>query len=881
MAYNSAHTGPEIDAAVQQLGQIQEARDATNQDRIEVKDLAAQVKVDAGQISSQADIVSAKATQVAANAIAVEQARVQVVGASEAAESAMDAAVLSAASAEESQAAASASEQAAAQSQLAAGLSEQVSAEHAAEATSAATQVATDRAAAQASAASAAASAQNAEAVVTGGTASVTPSPGLIPLADAQGKIDADWLPEEVARTESVEAALEASAEAVNTASEARSRTASFLQPSPEAPAVRDDGSPLQVGDRYFNSVEQSEWIYTEDGWASNDSLAAIDSIKNASDPSKGGREVGYDGANVSDMLDLARPLADYPALRSYSGSAKIVRITKAGIEGFFAKLASGSYVDDNGITIVSATGEAWRRLFVGDIYVVWFEPPTGGVDALAAFNRAAAAAVAMQNGSSSASTPYVVVEGGTFSLSAPTTGTVNWLLKPTGKLTTPSTIPGMDFSCERLTGTVVRCTGSKQYTSIIVGDGAMSANKVLSDIGAPNLFPAEVMACSSKAAGGLMGSSRTGSRDGYDQASIGVIGLSVNDNVATPKPGYGGYYEAARLSGTGNENGIESTIVNMGEVIKDTPRKTRSATEGESYNVVLTSGGAAGSGAQNATGAICISGKAEGAYDLGIMFKFGSIASNTAVAMWENHRLSWYGTGNLGVEREGVRVSGIVNTAEHGQLNLNVWDNAGAGWKGLALLPTSLCPTHDNFMSIGLAGLRPSVVYAATGTIQTSDEHSKEQISSIDDAVLDAWSKVEYQQYKFRDAVQAKGDGSRWHFGVIAQRVKEAFDSCGLDPFSFAVLCHDEWGDEWDEIPAVTKDIPAVFSSIVDGNGQKLMITPATTVEVKPAQRVLKVAAGERYGIRYDEAHSLEAALLRRATKRLEVRLAALEDER
>ncbi|MGR6476234.1 tail fiber domain-containing protein [Pseudomonas juntendi] len=881
MAYNSAHTGPEIDAAVQQLGQIQEARDATNQDRIEVKDLAAQVKVDAGQISSQADIVSAKATQVAANATAVERALVQVVGASEAAESAMDAAVLSAASAEESQAAASASEQAAAQSQLAAGLSEQVSAEHAAEATSAATQVATDRAAAQASAASAAASAQNAEAVVTGGTASVTPNPGLIPLADAQGKIDADWLPEEIARTESVEAALEASAEAVNTASEARSRTASFLQPSPEAPAVRDDGSPLQVGDRYFNSVEQSEWIYTEDGWASNDSLAAIDSIKNASDPSKGGREVGYDRASVSDMLDLARPLADYPALRSYSGSAKIVRITKAGIEGFFAKLASGSYVDDNGITIVSATGEAWRRLFVGDIYVVWFEPPTGGVDALAAFNRAAAAAVAMQNGSSSASTPYVVVEGGTFSLSAPTTGTVNWLLKPTGKLTTPSTIPGMDFSCERLTGTVVRYTGSKQYTSIIVGDGAMSANKVLSDIGAPNLFPAEVMACSSKAAGGLMGSSRTGSRDGYDQASIGVIGLSVNDNVATPKPGYGGYYEAVRLSGTGNENGIESTIVNMGEVIKDTPRKTRSATEGESYNVVLTSGGAAGSGAQNATGAICISGKAEGAYDLGIMFKFGSIASNTAVAMWENHRLSWYGTGNLGVEREGVRVSGIVNTAEHGQLNLNVWDNAGAGWKGLALLPTSLCPTHDNFMSIGLAGLRPSVVYAATGTIQTSDEHSKEQISSIDDAVLDAWSKVEYQQYKFRDAVQAKGDGSRWHFGVIAQRVKEAFDSCGLDPFSFAVLCHDEWGDEWDEIPAVTKDIPAVFSSIVDGNGQKLMITPATTVEVKPAHRVLKVAAGERYGIRYDEAHSLEAALLRRATKRLEVRLAALEDER
>ncbi|WP_176739305.1 tail fiber domain-containing protein [Pseudomonas sp. NBRC 111120] len=881
MAYNSAHTGPEIDAAVQLLGEIQSAKDATAADRQAVSGMAATVASQAIQVGSQAASVSSNTAVVLVSASAVEADRAEVeqnkdlaLGAKASAEEA-ETVVLSAKEAVE------AIQLAVSQSQIEINLSEQNAGDSASSARADREIVETLAQQTGQDSASAAASAASAAAVVTGGTATLQPEPGKIPLAKGDGKIDSEWLPGEIARSSAVEAVSEQADSALAAAEAAEVRTAGFLSSSAEPPVLRDNGLPLQQGDRYFNTADQLEKIYTASGWAANDSIEAIESIRNSSDPEKGGREVGYDGTNVSDMLDLARPLADYPALRSYSGSAKIVRITKAGIEGFFAKLASGSYVDDNGITIVSATGEAWRRLFVGDIYVVWFEPPTGGVDALAAFNRAAAAAVAMQNGSSSASTPYVVVEGGTFSLSAPTTGTVNWLLKPTGKLTTPSTIPGMDFSCERLTGTVVRCTGSKQYTSIIVGDGAMSANKVLSDIGAPNLFPAEVMACSSKAAGGLMGSSRTGSRDGYDQASIGVIGLSVNDNVATPKPGYGGYYEAARLSGTGNENGIESTIVNMGEVIKDTPRKTRSATEGESYNVVLTSGGAAGSGAQNATGAICISGKAEGAYDLGIMFKFGSIASNTAVAMWENHRLSWYGTGNLGVEREGVRVSGIVNTAEHGQLNLNVWDNAGAGWKGLALLPTSLCPTHDNFMSIGLAGLRPSVVYAATGTIQTSDEHSKEQISSIDDAVLDAWSKVEYQQYKFRDAVQAKGDGSRWHFGVIAQRVKEAFDSCGLDPFSFAVLCHDEWGDEWDEIPAVTKDIPAVFSSIVDGNGQKLMITPATTVEVKPAQRVLKVAAGERYGIRYDEAHSLEAALLRRATKRLEVRLAALEDER
>ena len=40
MAYNSAHTGPEIDAAVEMLGQVQSARDATASDLAEVSALA-------------------------------------------------------------------------------------------------------------------------------------------------------------------------------------------------------------------------------------------------------------------------------------------------------------------------------------------------------------------------------------------------------------------------------------------------------------------------------------------------------------------------------------------------------------------------------------------------------------------------------------------------------------------------------------------------------------------------------------------------------------------------------------------------------------------------------------------------------------------------
>ncbi|WP_367239024.1 hypothetical protein AB1H94_17030 [Pseudomonas fulva] len=280
MAYNSAHTGPEIDAAVQLLGQIQDARDSTSQDLGNVKELAAQVKLDANTVSENAGSVTAKAAQVAQDAVAVERARQEVVSAAAAADEARDEASLSADSAKESQSAASTSEQAAASSQLAAGLSEQVSAESASEAKAAAEQVAADRDAAAASAAHAAASARDAEAVVTGGTASVVPAPGLIPIANGEGKIDPEWLSESIARTESVQAAADAARQAVDLAAEAQARSARLLGPSPEAPELRDDGTPLQIGDRYFNSVSHAEFIYKASGWAANESLQAIDDLK-------------------------------------------------------------------------------------------------------------------------------------------------------------------------------------------------------------------------------------------------------------------------------------------------------------------------------------------------------------------------------------------------------------------------------------------------------------------------------------------------------------------------------------------------------------------------------------------------------------------------
>lgn len=142
--------------------------------------------------------------------------------------------------------------------------------------------------------------------------------------------------------------------------------------------------------------------------------------------------------------------------------------------------------------------------------------------------------------------------------------------------------------------------------------------------------------------------------------------------------------------------------------------------------------------------------------------------------------------------------------------------------------------PRGDNDHNFGSASLKIAAIFLGTAPIVSSDENVKDQIVNIDSAVLRAWGKVEFFQYKFRDAIEIKGDGARWHIGVIAQRVKEAFESEGLDPFAYGVLCYDEW---------------SAVNELLRDDG---------TIAV-PAS-----ASGSRYGIRYEEALALECAYLR-----------------
>lgn len=104
--------------------------------------------------------------------------------------------------------------------------------------------------------------------------------------------------------------------------------------------------------------------------------------------------------------------------------------------------------------------------------------------------------------------------------------------------------------------------------------------------------------------------------------------------------------------------------------------------------------------------------------------------------------------------------------------------------------------PAADNTYPLGISGRRWSVVYAATGTINTSDANAKQQIEELSKAERNVAVAIKglIRKFKFNDAVEAKGDDARIHIGVIAQDVEQAFIDEGLDPSHYGLFCRDEW---------------------------------------------------------------------------------------
>jgi hypothetical protein len=161
----------------------------------------------------------------------------------------------------------------------------------------------------------------------------------------------------------------------------------------------------------------------------------------------------------------------------------------------------------------------------------------------------------------------------------------------------------------------------------------------------------------------------------------------------------------------------------------------------------------------------------------------------------------------------------------------LGLYSNAGG-----------VAPGLDNAYTLGLASNRWSVVYAATGAINTSDERTKQDIADLSAAEkrVAVALKGLIKKFRFKDAVQVKGDNARIHVGVIAQEVVAAFQAEGLNANRYGLLCYDKWDDEFE---------PEYEMKIIKGDDGEDFKVPVATGNKK-----LVKAAGDAYGVRYDQ---------------------------
>jgi len=122
------------------------------------------------------------------------------------------------------------------------------------------------------------------------------------------------------------------------------------------------------------------------------------------------------------------------------------------------------------------------------------------------------------------------------------------------------------------------------------------------------------------------------------------------------------------------------------------------------------------------------------------------------------------------------------------------------------AILP---CGTNgedsDNAIDLGSSSVRFDDIYATNGTIQTSDRNLKQDIQALTDAEqrVATACKGLIRRFRWQDSVAEKDDNSdsdetaRYHFGVIAQDLQDAFTAEGLDASDYGMFISSTWEDD------------------------------------------------------------------------------------
>ena len=170
---------------------------------------------------------------------------------------------------------------------------------------------------------------------------------------------------------------------------------------------------------------------------------------------------------------------------------------------------------------------------------------------------------------------------------------------------------------------------------------------------------------------------------------------------------------------------------------------------------------------------------------------------------------------------------------------------------KGLVRLQPALSETNFKPMQLFPSG---TWTWSGTACQITSDQRLKQQITEIDDKLLDAWEDVNLVQFKYNDAVDTKKDKARLHTGYVVQQIDSACKSHGVDISEYGLYCHEEYPQETEEVEVEQAD------------------------GTKTKERKVIREASEHYSLRYTEVYAVECMFLRRCIARLTARIEQLE---